>query len=101
MALASRQIIGKVFAIFFPIMGFVAIGFEHSIANMYFIPSGLLLNQLAGLSPPGLDLSTLTWGAFLWKNLLPVTIGNIIGGVVFVGLGYWGAYLRPVLQAGK
>ena len=101
MALASRQIIGKVFAIFFPIMGFVAIGFEHSIANMYFIPSGLLLNQLAGLSPPGLDLSTLTWGAFLWKNLLPVTIGNIIGGVVFVGLSYWGAYLRPVIQAGK
>jgi formate transporter len=96
MALASRQIIGKIFAIFFPIMGFVAIGFEHSIANMYFIPSGILLNQWAGIAPAGLDLSTLTWGAFLFKNLIPVTIGNIIGGVVFVGLSYWGAYLRPV-----
>jgi formate transporter len=101
MALASRQIIGKVFAIFFPIMGFVAIGFEHSIANMYFIPGGIFLSQWAGISPAGLDLTTLTWGAFLWKNLLPVTIGNIVGGVLFVGLSYWGAYLRPTPQTTK
>jgi formate/nitrite transporter len=94
MALASRQVIGKIFAIFFPIMGFVAIGFEHCVANMYFIPSGIFLSRWADLAPAGVDLSTLTWGAFFINNLLPVTIGNTIGGAVFVGLGYWGAYLR-------
>lgn len=101
MALASRQVIGKIFAIFFPIMGFVAIGLEHSIANMYFIPGGIFLSQWAGIAPAGLDLTTLTWGTFLLNNLVPVTIGNIVGGVVFVGLGYWGAYLRPVPQPAR
>lgn len=95
MALSARQTIGKIFAILFPIMGFVAIGFEHCVANMYYIPSGIFLSQWAGIGPAGIDLSTLSWNAFLFKNLIPVTIGNIIGGVVFVGLGYWGAYLRP------
>lgn len=95
MALASRQTISKIFAIFFPIMGFVAIGFEHCIANMYFIPVGIFLIQWAGIAPQGVDVSTVTWGSFLLRNLIPVTIGNTIGGVVFVGLGYWGAYLRP------
>ena len=96
MALAARQIIGKIFAIFFPIMAFVAIGFEHSVANMYFIPTGILLMNGAGLgSVPGVDPNILGWMNFLWRNLLPVTIGNIIGGAVFVGMSYWGAYLRP------
>jgi formate/nitrite transporter len=95
MALASRQVIGKIFAIFFPIMGFVAIGFEHCVANMYFIPTGIFLNHWAGIAPAGLDMNSLTWTAFVINNLIPVTIGNTIGGVVFVGLGYWGAYLRP------
>ncbi|MGO8990267.1 MAG: formate/nitrite family transporter [bacterium] len=96
MALAARQIIGKIFAIFFPIMAFVAIGFEHSVANMYFIPTGILLMNGAGVTNvPGIDPSILTWVNFLWRNLLPVTIGNIIGGAVFVGMSYWGAYLRP------
>ncbi|ACL03860.1 Protein with response regulator receiver domain [Desulfatibacillum aliphaticivorans] len=95
MALSARQTIGKIFAIFFPIMGFVAIGFEHCIANMYFIPAGILLSDWYGIAPKGVDLNTLTWAAFVFKNLIPVTIGNVIGGVVFVGLGYWGAYLRP------
>ena len=97
MALAARQIIGKIFAIFFPIMAFVAIGFEHSVANMYFIPTGILLMNWAGFTNvPGVDPNVLSWVNFLWRNLLPVTIGNIIGGVVFVGMSYWGAYLRPV-----
>jgi formate/nitrite transporter len=97
MALAARQIIGKIFAIFFPIMAFVAIGFEHSVANMYFIPTGILLMNGAGFTNvPGVDPNVLGWVNFLWRNLLPVTIGNIIGGVVFVGMSYWGAYLRPV-----
>ena len=96
MALAARQTIGKIFAIFFPIMGFVAIGFEHCVANMYFIPTGILLKNLAGIGSGSVAaIDALTWGNFVWKNLLPVTIGNIIGGGVFVGMSYWGAYLRP------
>ncbi len=95
MALSARQTISKIFAIFFPIMGFVAIGFEHCVANMYFIPAGIMLSHYAGIVPEGIDVSTLTWSTFVLKNLIPVTIGNTIGGVVFVGLGYWGAYLRP------
>jgi formate/nitrite transporter len=101
MALASRQTISKIFAIFFPIMGFVAIGFEHCIANMYFIPVGIFLKDWAGVpAPAGIDPAALNWGSFLWNNLFPVTIGNILGGGVFVGLSYWGAYLRP-LNEGK
>jgi formate/nitrite transporter FocA (FNT family) len=100
MALASRQTIGKRFAIFFPIMAFVAIGFEHSVANMYFIPTGILLMNMPGMANiPGMDPNILGWINFLWRNLLPVTIGNIIGGAVFVGMSYWGAYLRPVKPA--
>jgi formate/nitrite transporter len=96
MALAAQQTIGKIFAIFFPIMAFVAIGFEHCVANMYFIPVGLFVNAWAGLpAPPGVDLKLLGWGAFLWRNLLPVTVGNIIGGGVFVGMSYLSAYLKP------
>jgi formate/nitrite transporter len=96
MALAARQTVSKIFAIFFPIMGFVAIGFEHCVANMYFIPTGIILESWANIAPPAtVQANSLSWVAFLWKNLLPVTIGNIIGGTVFVGMSYWGAYLRP------
>ncbi len=96
MALAARQTIGKIFAIFFPVMAFVALGFEHCVANMYFIPTGILFAQKLQLPPiTGIDLSMINWINFLWKNLLPVTLGNIIGGSVFVGMSYWGAYLRP------
>jgi formate/nitrite transporter len=96
MALAARQTVGKIFAIFFPIMAFVAIGFEHSVANMYFIPVGILLKDWAGVAvPAAMDPNVLGWGSFLLNNLVPVTIGNIIGGGVFVGMSYWSAYLRP------
>jgi formate/nitrite transporter len=96
MALAARQTVGRIFAIFFPIMGFVALGFEHSVANMYFIPTGILLRDIAGVAiPAGAAPEALGWGSFALRNLLPVTIGNIIGGVVFVGMSYWSAYLRP------
>ncbi len=94
MAMAARQTIGKIFAIFFPIMGFVAIGFEHCIANMYFIPVGIFLTSWTDISIPAtLDPASLNWFGFVFRNLLPVTIGNIIGGVVFVGMSYWGAYI--------
>jgi formate/nitrite transporter len=96
MALAARQTVGKIFAIFFPIMGFVALGFEHSVANMYFIPTGLFLRAFGGVAAPvGAAVERLSWLGFVWRNLLPVTIGNIIGGAVFVGMSYWSAYLRP------
>ena len=96
MALAARQTIGKIFAIFFPIMAFVAIGFEHCVANMYFIPTGIFLKTWAGiLAPEGIDAAILNWGSFAVRNLIPVTIGNVIGGGLFVGMSYWGAYLRP------
>jgi len=96
MALASKQTIGKIFAIFFPIMAFVAIGFEHVVANMYFIPMGIFLHSIAGVPlPKGADPNLLNWGSFVVKNLIPVTIGNIIGGGLFVAMGYWSAYLAP------
>ena len=102
MALAARQTIGKIFAIFFPIMAFVAIGFEHCVASMFFIPAGLLLRDWMGVVPPqGLDPGLLTWGSFFLRNLLPVTVGNIIGGGVFVGMSYWAAYLRPGKPDGR
>jgi len=95
MALAARQTIGKIWAIYFPIMAFVAIGFEHCVANMYFIPAGIFLNRWAAIAgPAGLDPASLGWVSFVWKNLVPVTIGNVIGGALFVGMSYWSAYLR-------
>jgi formate/nitrite transporter FocA (FNT family) len=61
---------------------------------------GIFLNDWAGIAPPGgIDVSALSWGGFLWNNLFPVTIGNILGGGVFVGMSYWGAYLRPLSEA--
>ena len=98
---SGRSVTDKILAILFPITAFVALGFEHSIANMYFIPSGLLLKQspqvlaTAQTTLSGtLDLSNLTLSGFLINNLLPVTLGNIIGGGVFIGIVYWFLYLR-------
>jgi formate/nitrite transporter len=88
----------KILAIIPPIAAFVAAGFEHSVANMYFISIGLLVKTdddfVASLDPAP-DLSGLGWGSFFAENLLPVTIGNIIGGAVMVGAVYWLVYLRP------
>ena len=88
----------KILAVIPPIAAFVAAGFEHSVANMYFISIGLLVETdeafVASLEP-GPDLTGLDWGGFLLGNLLPVTIGNVIGGAVMVGAVYWFVYLRP------
>lgn len=98
---SARSTTDKILAIIFPISAFVAAGFEHSVANMYFIPIGLLIKGAAGsefwtgLGVAASNFGNLTWGAFFIKNLLPVTIGNIIGGAGFVGLVYWFVYLRP------
>ncbi len=97
LAVAGQDIGGKILGIYFPIMAFVASGFEHSIANMYFIPMGLMLkaNQ-AVVSTAGLsgNLAELTWSSFLLHNLLPVTIGNIVGGGLFVAGAYCLAFRR-------
>ena len=98
MASTSKRVIGKIFAIFFPIMTFVASGYEHSVANMFFIPNGLLMKHFpsivaaSGMTPD--QLATMTWKGFFLHNLLPVTCGNIVGAFVFVVLLFWTAYLR-------
>ncbi len=95
LATSSDDIIGKIFSCFFPIMAFVASGFEHSIANMYFLPAGLFLKGVPEVvAKAGLDLSNLTWINFITRNLIPVTIGNIIGGAFFVGTLYCYVYLK-------
>ncbi len=94
---SARSTVDKIAAIIFPITAFVAAGFEHSIANMYFIPIGLLIRQFdsAFMLFTGLELPGLTWTAFVLKNLIPVTLGNILGGSVLVAAVYWFIYLRP------
>lgn len=90
MAAATDDAGSKIIALFFPIVMFVVAGYEHCIANMYYIPAGIL----AAANPEYLaastaDLSSLSWAGFFLNNLLPVTIGNIIGGAGVVGAGYW------------
>jgi formate/nitrite transporter len=96
MAYGARSTVDKIAAIIFPISAFVAAGFEHSIANMYFVPYGLLIQALdpGFVAESALDVTGLTWSAFLLGNLLPVTIGNIIGGGLLVAGVYWSVFLR-------
>lgn len=93
---SARSTLDKIAAIIFPITAFVAAGFEHSIANMYFIPYAMMIRAFDPVfaAGTGLDLSGLTWQAFLVNNLIPVTIGNIIGGAVLVAATYWSVFLR-------
>ena len=87
MALASRSTLGKIAAMWLPIMTFFALGFEHSVVNMFVIPSGMILGAPISLSQ------------FLLWNLLPVTIGNIIAGAFFTGAALYVTYPSPALQA--
>ncbi len=96
---SSRSTTDKILSIIFPISAFVACGFEHCVANMYFIPIGLIIktdtgfiNQVASQIP---KLGNLTLYDFLVSNLIPVTLGNIIGGGLMVGFAYWWIFLRP------
>ena len=97
---SARSVVSKIAAIIFPITAFVASGFEHSIANMYFIPMGLLIKNnpdiMAGIAKnlPELNISHLNITGFL-GNLLSVTLGNIIGGVIMVGAVYWMIIVLP------
>ena len=100
LSFSARTVTDKVLAVVFPVTAFVAAGFEHSIANMYFVPMGLFVKAwgadafwaASGTSPgdyPSVDIRE-----FLLGNLLPVTVGNAIGGAGLVGLAYWFVYLR-------
>jgi len=95
LAIAGHTVVDKIFAIIFPITAFVAAGFEHSVANMYFIPIGLLLADTAAV-PAGVNLASLNVGGFL-SNLVPVTLGNIVGGSVMVAAVYYVIYRQPAL----
>ncbi len=81
LAVASDDVIGKIFGIWFPIMAFVTIGFEHVVANMFFIPVGIFIGGV-------------TWSQFFINNMIPATLGNIVGGAIFVACIYWFTYLR-------
>jgi len=92
MSMAAADITGKIFAIFFPIMAFVASGFEHNVANMYFMALGIFLKSndavvaAAELGPD--QLASVTWAGY-WHNLIPVTLGNMVGGILFVAVFYF------------
>lgn len=95
---SARSTTDKILSIVPPIAAFVAVGFEHSIANMYFIPLGIFLRDdpavLQAANKTAEQLANLTWQGFLWNNLVPVTLGNIIGGAIMVSAVYWFIYLR-------
>jgi formate transporter len=100
MCYSARSNVDKFFTILLPVAAFVAAGFEHCIANIYFIPLGLFIKAgapdafWASIGKTAADFPDLTWGNFLFANLLPVTIGNIIGGSIMVAAVYWFVYLR-------
>ena len=100
MCYSARTTIDRIITIVPPIAAFAAAGFEHSIANIYFIPMGLFIKAgapdsfWASIGKTAADFPNLTWDNFLVGNLLPVTIGNIIGGSVMVAAVYWFVYLR-------
>jgi len=100
MCFSARTTVDRVVIIIPPIAAFVAAGFEHSIATVYFIPMGLFIKMGAGdafwqsIGKTAAEFPALTWNNFVFGNLLPVTIGNIIGGSLLVGAMYWFVYLR-------
>lgn len=98
MGMASKDLTGRILGIFFPIMAFVAMGFEHSIANMYFLPAGIMaMGQPENGALWESFGSVLTWAASA-KNILWATLGNIVGGGLFVGAVYWFTELRKPLK---
>lgn len=99
MSWAAKDIAGKLLAIFFPIWLFITSGFEHCVANMYYIPAGILaaanpkwveVALAHGVTPE--KLANLNWTSFFLNNELPVTLGNIVGGGVLVAGYYWFVY---------
>lgn len=107
LATSAKDIVSKIWACWFPIMLFVLSGFDHSVANMYFLALGVLAkgqyqSKVSELYNVSVDqLSGLNWGTMWTGNLIPVTIGNIIGGAVLVATVYWFAYVRDSLKSAK
>jgi len=101
MALCAKDIIGRAVAAFGPVCCFVICGFEHCVANMYFIPAGLFARTMPDcgqlVAGAGIDISALTWGNFLLHNLFPVTIGNLIGGCGFAAL-IWATHRKTTVR---
>lgn len=100
MAYGTKDMAGRLLAIFFPIWLFISSGFEHCVANMYYIPIGIMaksntawVKQAITLGASAEEINALNWASFFTHNLIPVTLGNILGGVVFTGLAYWFVYL--------
>ncbi|HDR73085.1 MAG TPA: formate/nitrite transporter family protein [Methanoculleus sp.] len=100
LGICADDLIGKFFGIWFPIMAFVSSGFEHCVANMYFIPAGLFLQPYLSadqIATIGADkVASLTWVTMWTNNIIVVTIGNIVGGLVFVGVIYWVAFREEI-----
>jgi formate/nitrite transporter len=90
LGICSDDMVGKFFGIWFPIMAFVSSGLEHSIANMYFIPAGIITSMLTGVP------TTATWVNMWTANVIIVTLGNIVGGLFFVGILYWVAFRKEI-----
>ena len=97
LSLSAKDLTGRMVGAYLPVAFFVICGFEHCIANLFYIPAGLFAQAVpayaALAADAGLDLSALTWGNFLLHNLLPVTVGNILGGTAMGGL-YWYCHRR-------
>lgn len=92
-AAAAKDIIGKIAIIWFPIMTFVTCGFEHSVANMYFLTAGIFAKSNAAfVHASGVASEKLVSGSGIISNLIPVTLGNIVGGALFVGIAYYVVY---------
>jgi formate/nitrite transporter len=100
LGICSDDMVGKFFGIWFPIMAFVASGFEHSIANMYFIAAGIFTRDMATAAQLATvnqaQLANVTWIGFWTNNMIIVTIGNIVGGLFFVGVIYWVAFKKEI-----
>jgi formate/nitrite transporter len=94
LGICADDLIGKFFGIWFPIMAFVSSGFEHCVANMYFIPAGIMTQGF--ITDPTKINAGLNWVTFITNNLIVVTIGNIVGGLVFVGIIYWVAFRKEI-----
>jgi formate/nitrite transporter len=94
LGICSDDMVGKFFGIWFPIMAFVSSGFEHSIANMYFIPAGIMTQ--AFITDPTKINAGINWVTMWTNNVIIVTLGNIVGGLFFVGVIYWVAFRKEI-----
>ncbi len=89
MAVAADEVPGKILCAMLPVMLFVLCGFEHCVANFYFIPTGIFASYAYNI-----DAQNLSWLTFLLKNAIPVTLGNVVGGSLFVALPFWWVFLK-------